>query len=263
MEETTEVAAEPEVPVVPTETVETKEEVAPVVETPVKPKKTAQERIDEITRARREAEREAAYWRKAAIEKDTPKPAAPESPVVAGPQRPKIEQFDTQEQYEDALFTWRDNVREIQTAQAKREKEHVEALDAFNTRAAKLREEHEDFDEVIESPVFSPSMRVAILQSENGPDLAYYLGLEVNRELASKIRNLSVERQLYEMGKLETNLLFSKQTKKVTNAPAPIRPVGMSGAGGDIDPSKMSTDEWMRWRKEQQIEKLKKKYSGG
>jgi len=105
-------------------------------------------------------------------------------------------------------------------------------------------------------------MREALLQSENGPQVAYHLGRPENWDLANKIRELSPTRQLYELGKLETQLLVVKQTKKVTAAPPPIKPVGITG-GGEKDPSKMSTEEWMDWDKKQTIEKIKKRLSGG
>lgn len=245
---------------------ETKEEavVEEVVEEPPPPKKkqTAQERIDEVTRFRREAEREAAYWRKAALEKKEEKaePPKPETPSL--PKRPTIDQYETTEQYEDALFEWRDNVKSIETTSAKRQKEHDDALRTFNDRAKKLRGEYEDFDEVIESPVFTPSMRMAILHSENGPQLAYHLGRTENREAAERLRNMPVEVQLYEMGKLETQLLLTKQTKKVPSAPAPITPVGMSGAGGEVDPSKMSMVEWKKWDDDNRMKKIKERFGG-
>jgi len=265
-EEPTEEVAEEKEEVQVEEPAEETEEVVveEVVEEPVPPKKkqTAQERIDEVTRFRREAEREAAYWRKAALDKKEEKAEPPKPEGPATPKRPTIDQFETTEMYEDALFEWRDNVKSIETASVKRQQEYDGALRTFNDRAKKLRGELEDFDEVIESPVFTPSMRMAILHSENGPQLAYHLGRAENRETAERLRNMPVEKQLYEMGKLETQLLVTKQTKKVPGAPAPIKPVGMSGAGGEVDPSKMTMDEWKKWDDDNRLKKIKERFGG-
>ena len=250
---------EPVEPVEPTEPIEPTEPTEPVAPPPKK--QTAQERINELTRIRREKEREAEYWKKVALEK---KEAPPEPKAEASlPGRPKLEQFETSEQYEDALFEWRDNVREIKSIAQRQEREYESALKEFNERARKLRNEHEDFDEIIDSPVFSPAMWEAVLLSENGPQVAYHLGKSENWALAERIRNLPPSRQLYEMGKVETQLLVATQKKTVTSAPAPIKPVGITGTGGEKDPSKMTTEEWMAWDKKREIEKLKAKLSGG
>lgn len=229
------------------------EEVVDEVVDPPKPKKTAQERINEVTRLRREAEREAEYWKNKALEKDEPKPI-PTQPTG----RPTIDQYETTEQYEDALFEWRDSVKQAEINATNQEKEEAEQLRVFNQRAAELRKNYADFDEVIESEVFTPNMRLAILNSDKGPQLAYHLGLPENRDLAEKIRDLPTHMQSYEIGKLDSRLSIAKKTKTVTNAPNPIKPVGISG-GGEEDPSKMTTAEWMAWDQARQVEKAKQK----
>jgi hypothetical protein len=254
--------------VVPTEVAEVKEEVteAPVeekVEEPEPPtpkKKTAQERIDEITKARREAEREKEYWKQVALDKkETPKPV--QEPTIRNP-RPTISQFDTTEAYEDALLDWRDRVKEEQSAEQRLVKEQEEGLSKFQKAAAKARELYPDFDEVVEAPVFSPQMRYAILNSDTGPEVAYFLGLPENYDTALKIQSLSPDKQYYEMGKLETRLALAQKTKKVPSAPAPISPVGMSGTGSEIDPSKMSIEDWMEWDKKKTLERIKQRVGG-
>ena len=247
------------------EVVEETPKEEPKVEVPVEEpltipppkKKTAQERIDEITRARREAERDAEYWRLKALEKEMPKPP----PVEGTLARPVISQFDTTEAYEDALLEWNDRRREVQTRVTETRRREDDAMRKFQENSKSLREVYEDFDEVIETPVFTPQMRVALMNSDNGPEVAYFLGRPENRATAEKIRNLPVEVQLYELGKLETNLLLAKRTKKVPTAPPPITPVGMAGST-DVDPAKMSIDEWMKWDRARQEERYKQKYGG-
>ncbi len=239
---------------------EEKEEVEGEI-TPTPPKKkSAQERIDEITRARREAEREREYWKQVALEREKPEPPPVQKPPSFLPPRPTLDQFETTTAYEDALFAWRDNVKDIETRVARHREANDEALRTFNERSKSLRKEHEDFDEVIEAPVFSPVMRITLLNSENGPLVAYHLGLPENKDEADRIRKLPLELQPYELGKLETKLLLAKGTKKVTQAPPPIKPVGMAGGEIEVDPSKMPVDEWMAWDKKKRLEKLKAKY---
>ena len=235
-----------------------------VIEPPPEPKKkTAQERIDEITRARREAEREREYWKRVALEKEQAavKPSIePAEPSMSG--RPTLDQFETTEKYEDALFSWYEQKKSSEQTIAKQKTAQEEALVKFNRAAEKLRQEHDDFDTVIETPVFSPAMRFAILQSDNGPLMAYHLGKVENRVTAERIRTLPPEAQFYEIGKLETQLLIAKNTKKVPGAPPPITPVGMAGGGGEKDTAKMSDDEWFAYEKQQRLIKLRQKTGG-
>jgi hypothetical protein len=247
--------------VVPTEVAEVKEEVteAPVEEKVEEPE--PQERIDEITKARREAEREREYWKQVALDKAKSEPKPVEEPTRVP--RPTISQFDTTEQYEDALLQWHDANKTEQEARKRLVKEQEEGLSKFQKAASKARELYPDFDEVVEAPVFSPQMRYAILNSDTGPEVAYFLGSPENYDTALKIQSLSPDKQYYEMGKLETRLALAQKTKKVPSAPPPISPVGMSGTGGEVDPSKMTIEEWMKWDKEQALAKLSKRYPGG
>ena len=258
-EQKTEEVVEETPKVEPTAGAEDPVEEPPLVIPPPR-KKTAQERIDELTWARRQAEREAQYWKDLAAQKKVQE--QPEAPLSDGmPQRPVISHFDSTEAYEDALLQWHDARRTAQTRAEETRRKAEEAAYKFQERAKPLKEQYEDFDEVVENPVFSPAMRAALLNSENGPEIAYFLGRPENSTTASKIRALPVERQIYELGKLEASLLVAKKQKKVPQAPPPINPVGM-GTGGEPDPSKMSTAEWMEWDKRRTMERLKKKLGG-
>lgn len=237
-------AAPAEPPAEPTE---------PIVD-PAKPKQTVQERINEITYKMREEEREKEYWKNLALGEKEPLDPPPPKPSTEG--RPSQVNYESVEEYEDALFDWRDAKRNSETLAKTQEEEKKEALSEFNKNAAKLRAEHEDFDEVINAPVFTDPMKDALFASENGPLVAYHIAK--NREVADKIKTLSPERQIYEMGKLEERLILAQKTIKTTAAPEPIIPVGTTGAP-EIDPSKMNTEDWMEWNKEQEIKKIKSK----
>jgi hypothetical protein len=130
-------------------------------------------------------------------------------------------------------------------------------------KAEKLREIHEDFDEVVQSPVFTKAMRSVLLTSEQGPIMAYYLGRPENSKVAEMIASLPPEMQSYEIGKLETKLLLAQKTKKVPGAPAPISPVGgSSSVQGEPDTSKMTDDEWYAYEKGKKLVRTKKKIGG-
>jgi hypothetical protein len=233
-------------------------------EQPEPKKKSFQERADELTRKRRDAERERDYWRQVALEKDQAirQQTKPERPaeIPGMPPEPDQDQFDTTAAYVNAMILWHDNRKEIVTRAMRQQEEKQKALQTFFDRASEIRAEHEDFDTVVETPPLTDSMRSALMRSDNGPLVAYYLGN--NHAESTRICNLPLELQLVELGKLEAKLMLAKQTKKVPSAPPPIKPVGMSGTGAEKDPGKMSIDEWMAWDRKRTMEKLKAKYGG-
>lgn len=236
-----------------TETQET-EVQEPELTLPPPKKQTAQERINELTRKRREAEREAERLREELKEKSQTQP-------TQYTDRPKLENFQTTEQYEDALLDWKLDQLRKEEDQKRRAIDEEQALSKFNQQAKKLREIYEDFDEVVEQPVFSPVMRDTILRSEDGAMVSYFLGRPENAETADRIRRLSPREQIYELGKLETKIKLAQTTKKTTAAPDPIKPVGITG-GSVIDESKLSDDEWFKREQEREKEKIRKKYGG-
>lgn len=218
-------------------------------------KKTVQDRIDELTRLRRQAERDAEYFKNLAM-KDVPAPITESSS-----DRPRIENFETQESYEDALLTWHDRRKE-QSLQTYRQQEKTkELVSTFNEKAAAIKREYEDFDDVVENLVFTPIMRETLLLSENGPQLAYFLGHPANKVIADRIARMSPIKQIHEIGKLEMKYLLTAKEKKVSSAPSPINPVG-GISEGTKDPDKMTTAEWIAWDRTKEMEKLKKKLGG-
>jgi len=221
-------------------------------------KKTAQERIAEMTWKQREAERQAEYWKQQAIEKSI----SPVQSASLPEDRPRLESFDTSESYEDALMQWHLNKATEKERETKQKERESEALRNFNNKAQKIREIHEDFDEIVEAPVFTKVMRDVLLRSEHGPIIAYYLGRAENIQTAQKIANLPSELQSYEIGKLETQLLIAQKTKKVPSAPSPITPVGSSGVHEPVDESKLTDQEWFELQRHRTKENLKKKYGG-
>jgi hypothetical protein len=231
----------------------------PDPEEPAKPrKKTAEERINELTRLRREAEREAEYWRNKAVQPPTPAPPT----MQADLSRPKLENFETVESYEDALLAWHSYRNTARNEAEKRRQVQVESVKTFNEKADVLRKKHEDFDEAIAAPVFTPTMRAVLLNSEQGPSVAYYLGKPENAKIAGRIASLPPELQPYEIGKLETQLALAQKTRRVPGAPSPINPIGATGEASRIDESKLSDDDWYRLEQKRKIEKLKKSRGG-
>jgi len=217
-------------------------------------RKSLQPRIDELTRARHEAEREAAYWKGVA---EAGKGSS--SAKADAAEKPTPDKFSDHNEYVEALAEWKADQRIEQAlsrrdAEAKQAQQRVERetrASTWSERQAKFAETAPDFAEVLgaaETPIPSHVME-ALLESEHGPALAYHLAK--HPDAAQRIAGLSERAALVELGKLSASLESPKPPlKSVTKAPAPITPV-KSGGGNVIDLSKASQAEYEAYRKQQ------------
>lgn len=156
--------------------------------------------------------------------------------------------------YEDKLHGWRELQKGPTTPPSAAEPQAPPETGAaaFLERAAPLKQKYADFESVVDSPVFTPEMREGIFDSEQGPEIAYFLGK--NHAEANRIAGLPPAQMLREIGKLEAR--FAPNPKAVSAAPSPITPV-TGTAGPSKDPEQMTTAEWMAWNRQKELERLK------
>lgn len=222
-ESTTAVAAEPAAPEPAAEPV-TVEETQEQKEQREKKQGIPQERFNEVTKARREAERERDAVKaenerlaKELAEAKTvkpPEPAKPE-PVAAAadkpvaPETPALEDFggdwdayqvglkkfnrDTYPAYVEQLADWKAEQREIankkkadDTAAATRkqaedaarqdtEKAEADSAKDWNSRFQAVKDANPEFEQKLTTTPASAAMRQAILDMDDGPELAHWL----------------------------------------------------------------------------------------
>ena len=172
--------------------------------------------------------------------------------------RPTRVDFDTEEEYEDALYDWRNPKTSIpeQKTESKPVTEQrndpvpPKVRENWNAQMDSISDKYDDFDEVISNPSvrITESMTLAIMESDKGGEIAYFLGKNPNE--AARIADLPLLSQVREIDKLGNRF---KSTK--SNAPDPINPVkGSDSAIKDI--SKMTPDEYRAYRLKQMAEKL-------
>lgn len=192
-----------------------------------KRKHWAHERIDELTRQRREAERQAEYWRAMAN------------------QKANIDDLD----YDDQIAARVTTRQREEMAQSAEYAVRSVSQQVFEAREAGIRERYADYDIVAKNPSLPVTSEMAevILESEAGPELAYHLGK--NPAEAARIARLNPRLQAAELGKLEARLTAPKPVAK--QPPQPVQPVNGIAAGGARDPDKMSMSEYIAWRKGQ------------
>jgi hypothetical protein len=223
-----------------------------------------QKRIDEITRARREAEREAEYWRMRAQQAPPVQQPTPQA-QPAGEQPPTPQQFQTYDdyvtaraQYEGrqaamALYVQAEQQRAWQAAQT----EYVRRAQNLNERLIADGAKYPDFDDVVRSQQtrITTVMADALGYMPNPADIAYYLGK--NRQESARIAQLPPIQQAIEIARIGATLAATPTQKTVSTAPAPPQALATRRDSGspqrieempDAELRKMSMEEFNRRR---------------
>jgi hypothetical protein len=239
-----------------------------------KPKKKGgfQRRIDKLNAARSAAQQEAEYWKRRALEgseapKTEKKSDTQGSKTASQEGKPNPDQFETHSEYVEALTDWKTEQklqeREQRAEKSKLEQDQKQKLEGHSKRVQSFAEKTEDFFDVIEAvddvPV-SPTLSEVILSSENGPELMYELAK--NRKEYERINSLGPIAAAREIGKLEHQIAArassateekKTETKKITQAPKPIEPVGRSPGkvSRSLDDPDLSFTEYEKLRRDQ------------
>lgn len=202
------------------------------------PKNGVQKRIDELTRLRYEAQREADYWKQQA------QTSKPEPVVEQVDKEPDLEDYDDYEQYIKDLSKY--TVRQERKAAEESNKSSA-TQQSFAKAVEDFRSKNPDYDIVVNNPSLpiSKDMAEVIMLSEVGPQLAYHLGK--NPGEAARISGLSPIAAARELGKMEAKLSLP-QTKKTPSAPDPVKPVPKGSGGAVKSPDDMSPEEYREWR---------------
>lgn len=211
-----------------------------------------EKRFSELTKARKQAEENAA---KAQAEKEqlearlreyeertAPQLKADESPIG---REPSPDQFDDAFEYAKALAEWSAEKalydRDQQEANRRVEEQRQKVLKTWSEKLEKAKPNLADFDEVIESTqvVVSNEVRDAIIESDVGPEILYHLA-SLDGEEAEKFQALPVSKALREIGKLEARFekqeiaeetaVRSKPVVQKSKAPAPLSPLKATGS---------------------------------
>lgn len=223
-----------------------------------KGKKSAQQRINEITKARYEAEREAAYWKGIAEGRTSQTQSVPESTPGESVAKPNLSDYTDYETYVEALTDWKTSQKIAEAVKSQRaataqERQQAEAMELARSWAGKqetARKEIADYDEVMggADTVVAPYVTDAILTSDRGPEVAYHLAK--NPALAEKLNRLNPLAAAREIGRIEAALEKSSPGTTRAAPPAPARTT-RSSATTTNDPTKMSHEEYRAMRAKQ------------
>jgi hypothetical protein len=177
----------------------------------------------------------------------------PSEPVLNKPNR---EQFQDDSSYIDALTDWKLEQKLpqiVEKANAQRVQNTVQA--DFAQREIKTKQDYPDYDDVISENGNIPVPREtveAILLSEHGPDIRYYLAK--NPEQAQALNQMSPISAVREIGRIEERIIGEKEIKlkpkQTTKAPPPISPVKTGTGTVETDLDKLDMKEFIKRREE-------------
>ncbi len=236
----------------PTEPVED----APKDDSDDKPAKPGlQGRIDELTRARRAAERDAAYWKARADGSGAPQtPAQPAAPAA-----PKREAFESDEAHEAALVDWKIDQKVDIKLRERQQSETVtrqatEIAQSWQSKVEAARADIADFDSVMDAAEDQVAPHVAeILMKHNaGAKIAHHFAQ--NPEALEKINDMDVVQAAIEIAEIGAQFKAVKVPpvveKQISKAPPPAKPIGQ---GRSTNPSldEMSMDDYVSQRRKQ------------
>lgn len=210
-------------------------------------------RIDELTRDKHEARRQAERLEKtlaqyeAMIQQNQPR--EPEATKFAPPNPNDFAGGQYDPRYMDAMLQYT-KVSAVEEAKAAIAQEYEQRAAAQNAMAAQAKLEtaetaararYADYDGVIEGITSdprlaqNPTIRQALLGLDNGPDIAYTLGrnLDVAYEIAGMSNPIAAGMKLAE--------LINRAPRTRSNAPTPIKPLN-GAAGGNPRNNKSYAD---------------------
>ena len=112
--------------------------------------------------------------------------------------------------------------------QRTRQSQQEKTSEAFLEKAETVKAKYADFDAVVSNPQLRINVGMAefIADSDNGPDLAYFLGK--NPIKAEEIAAMTPMKAARELSRLEAEV-GAKPPVRTSNAPAPISPIGNRG----------------------------------
>jgi hypothetical protein len=204
-----------------------------------KPRSGYKKRIDKLTRRLSERDREIEYWKgRAEGQKPADSQSKPNPQAAEAKAKPSADDFETHEEYVEALADWKVDQRlqklEVKERETEARTVHQQKVETLQSRVKEFAKAHSDFEEVIEDVgdiPMSPAVQELILDSDNGPELMYELAKDPDEY--ARICKLSPLAAARAMGQFESKIKARASEEKVvkkTNTPAPIKPVTSKNA---------------------------------
>lgn len=202
-----------------------------------------QKRINKITKEKHDARRQAEAMQ---VELDALKAAQQPEQAPADGKAPTLESCDyDDEKYQEALINHgidkRMQARDQQQALKRQQQERQAVTQKFNDKAADYTAKTPDYVEAVSAlPLMPAATQAAIMELDNGPQVAYYLGKHL--DIADQVASLPPMQAAMKLGEIRANLANKKPTNKPSAAPEPVQTL-TSGSSQSKDIGEMSMDE--------------------
>ncbi len=229
---------------------ETEDNPEPSDSSPEK-KDGVQKRIDELTKLRRDQERETEYWKQLAQNKQ----AAPE-PVKSEPLK-TLKDFE----YDESLYG--EYVVDRAKADAAADTDRKLEVESRSRTQAEFKIKEADFSKTVDdyhistmvndgSFKFSQDMAHLTEMSDEGPALRYYLSK--NLEVSASIASMDILSAAMELGAIKATKLVKQKAPSVSKAPKPVPKIAASdGAAAPKLGDPNLSDKQFRKLREKQI----------
>ncbi|MDE2098393.1 MAG: hypothetical protein KGL39_14160 [Patescibacteria group bacterium] len=229
-----------------------------------KPSKGFQKRIDKLTKEKYQLEARIAEFERQRQEQaaQVQQRQQVQQQAQAQPQgKPTLDQFQSYDAYVEALADWKFQERQAQAqreaaqrtqveAAQKQQQEFKERFDSYRERVNAAATKYEDWDDVTSKNVIVPeSASLAIIDSEQGPDITYFLGK--HPEVVDELHEMTPTQQIARIAVIGYELAHPKAPKVTTKAPAPVQPVGGSAQGNTMPANPSYRDYRRKWLEEQ------------
>ena len=141
---------------------------------------------------------------------------------------PRMEDFTDVQEYAKA-YAAHEKAEAIKDYEKKQRDQAVadqnqKMVQTWEANVSKAQAKYDDWDEVVGDIKPTTPWSYAMMEADNGPDIAHYLG--THPEEVKRIASMSPPSQFREIGKLELKLQAPPEPpKKPSKAPAPIEPV--------------------------------------
>ena len=208
-----------------------------------------QERVNEITRARREAERRAQYLEQQLAQLQSQQPQYHQPQQHDRP--PSLQDYSTPEEWGAAIADY--SARQALAKAEQHFQQHdqyrsqQQIAEQFAAKEAAFAATHPDYmdrvGELVNTVPLPQEILNVIGSSDLGADLAYHLATHL--DVADRLARMHPVAAAVEIGRIEARLSAPKPSKPVTQAPTPVPTVGGGSQPVARDPHAYASDaEW-------------------
>jgi len=212
--------------------------------------------LDSLKRESKKERQRADYWMQNYQQRAVPTPEPQKQPVAATPfvePKPKLSQFETTDQWEEAVYNWIERRQDHAVGQVKQEifqqqaqqqtqREQQEAQQRYHAFLdAKISEGYKKFGQtqfdkackdLVDSEIvtFGSNMHTTLFNLDRYPEVVMELGKNIAE--AERIANLPPQKQIYELEALERRITAKEELARKAQPKLPTK-VEAPGQGED------------------------------